>query len=404
MDQRPVAEEGVPVASETSDETSDETNGDIQNMRPSATEPADMRQPPHLFAPLRIREIVTRNRIAISPMCQYSCEARDGRATDWHLVHLGALATGGAGIVFIEASAVEARGRISPFDMGIWDDDQIEPLARVARFVRSAGAHAGIQLAHAGRKASVRRPWEGGKPLPAAEGAWPIVGPSPIPFAPGYQTPEPLTVSQIHDIVASYASAAERALAAGFEMIELHAAHGYLLHQFLSPLSNRRDDEYGGAFANRIRLTLEVVRALRRVWPERLPLFVRLSATDWLDDDPTVESWTLRETVELARMLRDEGVDAVDCSSGSNAAGVRIPDGPGYQVAFAARIRREAGIPTIAVGRITDPAQADQIIRAGQADLVALAREELRNPHWPLLAASALRQEIAWPPQYERAR
>ncbi|HST89262.1 MAG TPA: NADH:flavin oxidoreductase/NADH oxidase, partial [Ktedonobacterales bacterium] len=359
---------------------------------------------PQLFRPFQARGITLRNRLVVSPMCQYSCEARDGRATDWHLVHLGALATGGAGIVFVEASAVAARGRISPFDMGIWDDDQIAPLARVARFVRGTGAHVGIQLAHAGRKASVRRPWEGGKPLPAAEGAWPIIAPSPLPFAPGYQTPEPLTVSQIHDIVASFARAAERALAAGFELIELHAAHGYLLHQFLSPLSNRRDDEYGGSFANRIRLTLEVVRALRRVWPERLPLFVRLSATDWLDDDPTVESWTLRETAELARVLRDEGVDALDCSSGGNAAGVRIPDGPGYQVAFAARIRREAGIPTIAVGRITDPAQADQIIRSGQADLVALARETLRNPHWPLLAAAALKQEIAWPPQYERAR
>jgi 2,4-dienoyl-CoA reductase-like NADH-dependent reductase (Old Yellow Enzyme family) len=397
---RPVAEESVPVASETNDET----GSDIYNMRPGATEPADMRQPPHLFTPLRIRDVVTRNRIVVSPMCQYSCEARDGRATDWHLVHLGALATGGAGIVFVEASAVEARGRISPFDMGIWDDDQVEPLARVTRFVRGTGARAGIQLAHAGRKASVRRPWEGGKPLPAAEGAWPIVAPSPLPFAPGYQTPDPLTVSQIHGIVASYARAAERALAAGFELIELHAAHGYLLHQFLSPQSNRRDDEYGGAFANRVRLTLEVVRALRRVWPERLPLLVRVSASDWLDDDPTVESWTLRETVELARMLRDEGVDALDCSSGGNVAGARIPDGPGYQVAFAARIRREAGIPTVAVGRITDPAQADQIIRSGQADLVALAREALRNPHWPLLAAAALKQEAAWPPQYERAR
>jgi 2,4-dienoyl-CoA reductase-like NADH-dependent reductase (Old Yellow Enzyme family) len=397
---RPVAEESVPVASETSDQT----NSEIENTRPSPAEPADMRQPPHLFTPLRIRDVATRNRIVVSPMCQYSCQARDGRATDWHLVHLGALASGGAGIVFVEASAVEARGRISPFDMGIWDDEQIEPLARVTRFVRGAGACAGIQLAHAGRKASVRRPWEGGKPLPAAEGAWPIIAPSPLPFAPGYQTPESLTVSQIHDIVASFTRAAERALAAGFELIELHAAHGYLLHQFLSPLSNQRDDEYGGSFANRIRLTLEVVRALRRVWPERLPLCVRLSATDWLDDDPTVESWTLRETVELARVLRDEGVDALDCSSGGNVAGVRIPDGPGYQVAFAARIRREAGIPTIAVGRITDPAQADQIIRSGQADMVALARAELRNPHWPLLAAAALKQEIAWPPQYERAR
>jgi 2,4-dienoyl-CoA reductase-like NADH-dependent reductase (Old Yellow Enzyme family) len=360
--------------------------------------------PARLFDPLQLRDVRVRNRVVVSPMCQYSIEDQSGVATDWHLVHLGGFAVGGAGIVFTEATAVEARGRISPQDLGLWNDQQIEPLARVTRFVAAQGAVPGIQLAHAGRKASTARPWDEGVLVDAAQGGWTPVGPSALPFAPGYGTPEALSTAQIGDVVAAFASSAERALTAGFRIIELHAAHGYLLHEFLSPVSNQRTDEYGGSFANRSRLTLDVVRAIRRVWPEGLPLVVRVSATDWLDDQPETRSWTVDQTVELARLLRAEGVDALDCSSGGNVAGVHIPTGAGYQVSFAERVRREAGMPTIAVGMITQPAQADQIIRSGQADMVALAREELRNPHWPLLAAAALKQEITWPAQYERAR
>lgn len=337
-------------------------------------------------------------------MCQYSVEDQSGHANDWHFAHLGGFAVGGAGIVFTEATAVEARGRISPQDLGLWTDSQIEPLARITKFLSEQGAVPGIQLAHAGRKGSTARPWVEGILVDEAHGGWSVVGPSAIPFAPGYATPEALTPAQIQEVVTAFARSAERALQAGFRIIELHAAHGYLLHEFLSPISNQRVDEYGGAFANRARLTLDVVRAIRRVWPEELPLVIRVSATDWLDDEPGTPSWTLEQTVELARLLREEGVDAVDCSSGGNVPGARIPTGPGYQVAFAERVRREAEIPTIAVGMITDPTQADQIIRSGQADIVALAREELRNPHWPLLAAAALKQEIAWPAQYLRAR
>ncbi|GAC1447077.1 MAG: NADH:flavin oxidoreductase/NADH oxidase [Ktedonobacterales bacterium] len=336
-------------------------------------------------------------------MCQYSCEARDGRATDWHLVHLGSRAVGGAGTVIVEATGVEARGRISPYDMGLWEAEQTEPLARIARFVTEQGAVPGIQLSHAGRKASVARPWEGGGPLSAEQGGWQVVGPSPIPFAEGYPVPHALTRDEIASIVERFAQAAERALEAGFQIIELHAAHGYLLHQFLSPLSNERDDAYGGSLAGRIRLPLEVCRAVRRVWPERLPLFVRISATDWLEDDER-PSWDLEQSVALARALSHEGVDLIDCSSGGNAARAHIPTGPGYQVPFAARVRREAGIATAAVGLITSPAQADQIVRTGQADLVALAREDLRDPNWPQRAARELDHEGSWPAQYLRAR
>jgi 2,4-dienoyl-CoA reductase-like NADH-dependent reductase (Old Yellow Enzyme family) len=350
-----------------------------------------------------LRGVTARNRVMISPMCQYSCDDRSGRATDWHLVHLGSFATGGAGIVSVEATAVEARGRISPYDVGLWNNEQIEPLARAARFVRAHGAVPAIQLAHAGRKASVDRPWTGGKPVEPGEIGWRVVGPSPIAFDAGFQTPESLTTEGVREVVVAFARAAERALEAGFELIELHAAHGYLLHQFLSPASNQRNDEYGGSLENRMRLPLEVARAVRAVWPERLPLFVRVSATDWLDQDPTRPSWTLDQTVELARRLKDEGVDAIDCSSGGNEAHVRIPVGPGYQTPLAERVRRDAGIPTVAVGLITDAAQADQIIRSGQADLVALARAALRNPHWPLEAAITLRQPAPVLPQYERA-
>ncbi|HET9111664.1 MAG TPA: NADH:flavin oxidoreductase/NADH oxidase [Ktedonobacterales bacterium] len=360
-------------------------------------------RPASLFDSLPLRGVTARNRVMISPMCQYSCDDRSGRATDWHLVHLGSFATGGAGIVTVEATAVEARGRISPYDVGLWNDDQIEPLARAARFMRGHGSVPAIQLAHAGRKASVDRPWTGGKPVEPGEIGWQVVGPSPIPFNTGYQTPEPLTTEGVHEVVAAFARAAERALAAGFELIELHAAHGYLLHQFLSPASNQRDDEYGGSLENRMRLPLEVARAVRAVWPERLPLFVRVSGTDWLDEDTTRPSWTLDQTVELARRLKDEGVDVIDCSSGGNEAHAHVPVGPGYQTPLAERVRREAGIATVAVGLISDPHQADQIIRSGQADLVALARAALRNPHWPLEAAVALRQPAPVLPQYERA-
>ncbi len=378
---------------------------DTQAVQQRATErfPEFTTQPASLFQPLQLRSVTARNRVMVSPMCQYSCDDRSGRVTDWHLVHLGSFATGGAGIVCVEATAVEARGRISPFDVGLWDDSQIEPLARVARFLRAQGAVPAIQLGHAGRKAAVDKPWNGGKQLDPSQGGWRVVGASAIPFAEGYQAPEPLTAAGVAEVVAAFARAAERALAAGFELIELHAAHGYLLHQFLSPASNQRDDQYGGSLENRMRLTLEVTRAVRAVWPERLPLFTRVSGTDWLEDDTTRPSWTLAQTVELARRLKDEGVDVIDCSSGGNEAHARIPLGAGYQVPLAAAVRREAGIPTVAVGMITEAAQADQIIRSGQADIVALAREELRNPHWAQEAAHTLGQPAPFPPQYQRA-
>lgn len=359
-------------------------------------------QPVHLFDPIQLRSLTVRNRVMVSPMCQYSVEERDGRATDWHLVHLGSLARGGAGIVFTEATAVTHEGRISPQDLGLWNDSQIAPLARIARFIAGQGAIPAIQLAHAGRKASTARPWDGGKPLLPAHGGWPIVGPSAIPFAPEYPVPAALTAEDLRDIAASFARSATRALAAGFQIIEVHAAHGYLLNEFLSPISNARTDAYGGSFANRTRLMREVVRAIRQVWPEEMPLFVRVSATDWMADEH--QGWTLDDTVELARMLKAAGVDMLDCSSGGNVAGVKIHTGPGYQTPFAARVRREAGLPTIAVGEITDPAQAEQIVRTGQADIVALAREELRNPHWSLQAAQHLGQAITWPDQYQRAQ
>lgn len=352
-----------------------------------------------LFAPLTLREVTLRNRIAVSPMCQYSAE--DGLANDWHLVHLGARAAGGAGLVIAEATAVEARGRISPQDLGLWDDRHVEPLARIARFVSAQGAVPGIQLAHAGRKASTRRPWEGGGPLAPREGGWEVVGPSPIAFAEDYPVPVPLDEEGIRGVVRAFRDAAARALAAGFQVLEIHAAHGYLLHQFLSPLSNRRADRYGGAFENRIRLLCEVVEAVRAVWPERLPLFLRISATDWAEG-----GWDVEQSVELARRVRGLGVDLVDCSSGGIVPGVPVPARPGYQVPFAERIRREAGVATGAVGLITEPEQADAILREGKADLVLLARELLRNPHWPLHAAHRLGvpERAPWPPQYLRAR
>jgi 2,4-dienoyl-CoA reductase-like NADH-dependent reductase (Old Yellow Enzyme family) len=337
--------------------------------------------------------------VIVSPMCQYS--STDGHANDWHLVHLGSRAVGGAGLVIAEATAVQPHGRISPQDLGIWDDGHIESFARVTRFVAEQGSVAGIQLAHAGRKASTRRPWEApGGTVPESEGGWPtaVVGPSALPFSDTYPQPSALEADGIAAIVDAFAAATRRAHQAGFRVIEIHAAHGYLLHEFLSPISNLRTDAYGGPFEHRIRLTLEVVRAVRRVWPESAPLFVRLSATDWVEG-----GWDIDECVDLARRLVAEGVDLIDCSSGGNAAHQRIPLAAGYQTPFAARIRRDASVLTGAVGLITSPHQAEHIVATGQADAVLLARELLRDPYWPLHAAQALSAEVAWPAQYLRA-
>jgi 2,4-dienoyl-CoA reductase-like NADH-dependent reductase (Old Yellow Enzyme family) len=351
-----------------------------------------------LFTPLALRDVTLRNRIAVSPMCQYS--AVDGLANDWHLVHLGARAVGGAGLVVFEATGVEARGRISPADLGLWKEAQVEPLARVVRFVEAQGAAACLQLAHAGRKASVRPPWDSwGAPLAPAAGGWPVVGPSPLPFAEGHPVPEALDDAGIAGVIAAFAAAARRARAAGFRAVEVHAAHGYLLHQFLSPLSNRRDDRWGGSLENRTRLAREVVAAVRREWPAELPVLVRISATDWMEG-----GWDVGQAVELARQLKALGADLIDTSSGGLVATARVPAGPGYQAAFAERIRREAGVATGAVGMIVAPEQADHVIRSGQADLVLLAREMLRDPHFPLRAAAALKAEGPWPRQYLRAR
>jgi 2,4-dienoyl-CoA reductase-like NADH-dependent reductase (Old Yellow Enzyme family) len=352
---------------------------------------------PHLFDPLTIRSQTFSNRLFVSPMCEYSSD--DGFANDWHLVHLGSRAVGGAGLVLTEATAVTPEGRISPQDLGIWKDDHVDFLSRIVRFVHGQGSVAGMQLAHAGRKASTYRPWSGNGAVSPADGGWPdVLAPSAVPFADNYPMPQALTPAGIARVTTAFADAARRALAAGFRVVELHAAHGYLLHEFLSPLSNRRDDDYGGSFENRTRLVREVVTAIRGVWPESLPLFVRISATDWVDG-----GWDIEQSVELSRQLKPLGVDFMDCSTGGNAAHAKIPVGPGYQAPFAERIRRDAGILTGAVGLITEPSQAEQIIAGGQADAVLLARELLRDPYFPLRAARELSQEIAWPAQYLRA-
>ncbi len=351
----------------------------------------------HLFEALKLRDVQLPNRIAVSPMCQYSCT--DGMANDWHLVHLGTRAVGGAALVFTEATAVAPEGRISPQDMGLWSDRHIEPLARIVRFLHEQGSFAGMQLAHAGRKASTRRPWEGEGLLPESEGGWRrVVAPSAIPFSETYPRPQALAEAEIHEVVDAFAAAARRAARAGFDVLEIHSAHGYLLHEFLSPLANRRDDQYGGSFENRTRIVRELVAAVRKVWPERRPLFLRISSTDWVPG-----GWDVEQSVELARQVRALGVDLMDCSSAGIVPGAKIPLGPGYQTAFAERIRREAGIATGAVGLITEPTQADHIIRTGQADLVLLARQMLRDPHWPLRAARELGQPQSWPVQYLRA-
>jgi 2,4-dienoyl-CoA reductase-like NADH-dependent reductase (Old Yellow Enzyme family) len=349
-----------------------------------------------LFSPYRVRGLEFRNRVFVSPMCQYS--SPDGLPTDWHLVHLGSRAVGGAALVFTEATAVSPEGRISPGDTGIWSDAHQEAWSRVARFVREQGAVPGMQLAHAGRKASTAAPWLGGKPLAPQDGGWAPLGPSPIPFEAGSPVPREMTPEDLSRVVEEFVAAARRCRAAGFQVIELHAAHGYLLHEFLSPLSNRRTDSYGGSLENRMRLTLRVARALREVWPEELPLFVRLSVTDWAEG-----GWDLPQSIELARALKPVGVDLIDCSSGALVPGVKIPTTPGYQVPFAEAIRRDAGVATGAVGLITQPSQAEQIVASGQADAVLLAREMLRDPYWPQHAAKALGAKIAAPRQYGRA-
>jgi 2,4-dienoyl-CoA reductase-like NADH-dependent reductase (Old Yellow Enzyme family) len=351
----------------------------------------------HLFEPLTIRGITFPNRVFVSPMCEYS--STDGFANDWHLVHLGGRAVGGAGLVFTEATAVTPEGRISPEDLGIWKDDHIEMLARIVRFVHEQGAVAGMQLAHAGRKASTYRPWSGNGAVSEAEGGWTnVLAPTAVAFADHYPQPREISKQGIDDTVKAFAAGAERAHAAGFRVIEMHSAHGYLLHEFLSPLSNQRTDEYGGSFENRTRLVREVASAIRKVWPEELPLFTRISSTDW-----TEGGWDIEQSVELARQLQPLGVDLIDCSSGGNVATAKIPIGAGYQTPFAERIRRDAGILTGAVGMITTPTQAEHIVGTGQADAVLIARELLRDPYFPMRAARELGQAITWPAQYLRA-
>ncbi|MDR0777054.1 MAG: NADH:flavin oxidoreductase/NADH oxidase [Azonexus sp.] len=350
-----------------------------------------------LFSPLQLRTVILPNRIGIPPMCQYSA-GDGGLATDWHLQHYGSRAVGGAGLVIVEATAVLPEGRISRGDLGLWDDAQIEPLARVARLIASQGGVPAIQIGHAGRKAGIGLGWEAQRSLAAEEGGWTTVAPSAIAFE-GYVEPRALDREGISRVVRAFVAAARRAHQAGFQAVEIHAAHGYLLHQFLSPLANRRDDDYGGSFANRIRLTRQVATAVRAEWPDRLPLLIRLSATDWVDG-----GWDAEQTVELCRLLKTDGVDLVDVSTGGLVASAKIPAGPGFQVPFATRVRTEAGLPVAAVGLITEPAQAEAILAEGRADLVLVGREILRNPFWPLQAAQALGVEAAWPKQYLRAR
>lgn len=349
----------------------------------------------HLFTPIKIRSVELKNRIVQSPMCMYSSE--DGYANDWHLVHLGSRAVGGAGLIIAEATAVAPEGRITPADLGIWKDGHIEYLKRITSFIHKNNSVAGIQLAHAGRKASKERPWEGGKEL--ASGAWQTVAPSALPFAAGESTPHALDQDGIQKVISGFESAAKRALEAGFKVAEVHAAHGYLLHEFLSPLSNQRTDAYGGSFENRCRIVVEVIERVRKVWPEEYPLFVRISATDW-----TEGGWTAEDSVALARLIKNKGVDLIDCSSGGNVPKATIPVGPGYQVPFAGKIRKETGILTGAVGMIASATQCEEILSSGQADVVLLAREFLRDPYFPLHAAKELGVDVSWPVQYDRAK
>jgi 2,4-dienoyl-CoA reductase-like NADH-dependent reductase (Old Yellow Enzyme family) len=351
---------------------------------------------PMLLQPITLGTLSLRNRIVVSPMCEYSAE--DGVPNDWHLVHLGSRAVGGAGLVITEATAVSPEGRISPADTGIWNDLQAQAWSRIVSFMHGQGAKTGIQLAHAGRKASTAAPWLGGKPLDAAHGGWTPVGPSALPFDEGYPVPSALDDAGIAKVIADFRVAAQRSKDAGFDVIELHAAHGYLVHEFLSPLSNTRTDRYGGSLENRARLLREIVAAVRETWPAPMPLWVRVSASDWAEG-----GWDIDECVELARWLREDGVDLMDCSSGGNLPHVKIPLGPGYQVPFAARIRRGAGIATGAVGMITEPRQAEDILERDEADVIIIAREFLRDPYFPRRAAQELGEKIDPPKQYQRA-
>ena len=351
----------------------------------------------HLFEPLAIRDLTFANRVFVSPMCEYS--STDGFASDWHFVHLGSRAVGGAGLVLTEATAVLPEGRISPQDLGIWKDEHIEPLARVVRFIHEQGSVAGMQLAHAGRKASTYAPGLGHGKIAESEGGWGnVVAPSALPFSADYPMPRPLSIEGVRNVVSAFAAAARRACEAGFRVIEVHAAHGYLIHEFLSPLSNQRTDAYGGSFENRTRILREIVAAVRGSWPEGAPLFVRISATDWVEG-----GWDIQQSAELARQLKELGADLIDCSSGGNVPHAKIPIGPGYQTQLAEQIRREADILTGAVGMITSAVQAEHILVTGQADAVIIARELLRDPYWPLRAAHELGQRISWPVQYLRA-
>jgi 2,4-dienoyl-CoA reductase-like NADH-dependent reductase (Old Yellow Enzyme family) len=350
-----------------------------------------------LFTPIKLRDLTFRNRVFVSPMCQYSSDG--GLPTPWHFVHLGSRAVGGAGLVMVEATGVSPVGRISPFDSGIWSDAHATAFEPIARFIRQNGAVAGIQIAHAGRKASTDAPWNGGKPLAASAGGWEPIAPSAVPFSPRHPTPREMSAADMDTVTADFVSAAGRALAAGFEVVELHMAHGYLLNQFLSPLSNRRTDNFGGSLANRMRFPLRVAREVRAAWPAHLPLFVRISATDWVEG-----GWDMAQSISLAREFKTAGIDLIDCSSGGTSHDARVPTGPGYQVPFAQAIRSEVGMATGAVGLITEATQAEQIIAEGKADVVFLARELLRDPYWPLHAALELGADIAWPKQYERAK
>lgn len=350
-----------------------------------------------LFTPLTLRSVTLPNRIVISPMCQFSAE--DGFANDWHLVHLGARAIGGAGLIMTESTAITPEGRIAPQDLGIWKDAHIAPLHRITKFLEQQGAIAGIQLAHAGRKASVARDWDEKQGyIQPEQGGWQTVGPSALAFADIYQTPRALTATDIVAIVKAFADATVRAQKAGFKVVEIHAGHGYLLHQFLSPLSNLRTDQYGGSFENRIRIVMEVVIAVRKAWPQELPLFVRVSATDWVKG-----GWNVDDTIALSCLLRDAGVDLIDVSTGGNTVDAEIPIGPGYQTFFSKRVKKEGDIPSAAVGMITTPTQAEHILHTEQADLILIGRESLRNPHWPLHAADVLKDITVWPPQYVEA-
>ena len=353
--------------------------------------------PSQLFTPFKLRDLEIRNRLFVSPMCQYS--SVEGMPNDWHLVNLGSRAVGGAGLVMAEASAVSPEGRISPADLGIWNDAQRDALRPIARFIKAQGAVPAIQLAHAGRKASTAVPWEGGKKVPPEAGGWQVVAPSAIPFSPDFPEPRALGIEELDRIEADFLAAAKRALEAGFEVIEIHMAHGYLLHEFLSPISNRREDDYGGSLENRMRFPLRVARTLRDAWPANWPVFVRISATDWVEG-----GWDLAQSIELSKRLKALGIDLIDCSSGGMTPDAQIPAAPGYQTPFATAIRHEAGIATGAVGLIADPFQAEQIITMGLADVVFMARELLRDPYWPLHAAQDLHADIDWPVQYVRAR